>query len=471
MTSVLVVANGPMQRQMAGPSIRCLELSRVLHARGHQVTVALPAPTDLPDQGFPLVVYTADSIVSLARRADVVLVQGYVLRRHPDLAHVHSRIVVDLYDPFPLENLLVFQRAPMERREAEHLESITAIWEQLARGDFFLCSSERQRDFWVGGLTAMNRVNPYTYSEDPTLRNLIDVVPFGIPSVPASSTQRAIRSRVAGVGRDDIVLLWGGGVYNWFDPAILIRAVGRLADRHPRLRLVFMGGAHPEPGINELMWAVPEARRLADELDLTDRFVFFNDTWVPYEARADWLLDADVGVSTHFDHVETRFSFRTRVLDYFWAGLPVICTAGDTIADTVASRELGATVPPEDLDAVVAAIDHMAADRRWRNACSRRVRDFAAALTWETVAEPLVRYCESGAAAADGGWALRGRPFSTIAASLVTPAAMPRSGLRRRLRAAYDRLPLTVRRSRSMRWAVREVRRLRAPRSRPRSRR
>src|SRR5438309_5329557 len=374
-TSVLVVANGPMQRQMAGPSIRGLCLSRVLHARGHQVTVALPAPTDLPDQGFPLVVYTADSIVSLAGRADVVLVQGYVLRRHPDLAHVHSRIVVDLYDPFPLENLLVFQRAPMERREAEHLESITAIWEQLARGDFFLCSSERQRDFWVGGLTAMNRVNPYTYSEDPTLRNLIDVVPFGIPSVPASSTQRAIRSRVAGVGRDDIVLLWGGGVYNWFDPAILIRAVGRLADRHPRLRLVFMGGAHPEPGINELMWAVPEARRLADELDLTGRFVFFNDTWVPYEARADWLLDADVGVSTHFDHVETRFSFRTRVLDYFWAGLPVICTAGDTIADTVASRELGATVPPEDLDAVVAAIDHMAADRRWRNACSRRVRD------------------------------------------------------------------------------------------------
>ena len=470
MTSILVVANGPMQQRMAGPSIRCLELSRVLHGRGHGVTLAVPAPSDLPDQGFPLVVYTADSILSLARGADVVLVQGYVLRRHPNLAHIRSRIVVDLYDPFPLENLLVFQRLPMERREAEHMESITTIWEQLARGDFFLCSSERQRDFWIGGLTAMNRVNPYTYSQDPTLRDLIDVVPFGIPSAPPSSSQHAIRSRIAGVDSDDIVLLWGGGVYNWFDPEILIRAVGRLADRHPRLRLVFMGSAHPEPGITELMWAVPEARRLSDELQLTDRSVFFNETWVPYDARADWLLDADAGVSTHYDHVETRFSFRTRVLDYLWAGLPVICTAGDTMAETVESRQLGATVPPEDLEAVVAAIDRMAADRRWRNACARRVRDYAPALTWETVADPLLRYCEHGLAAADDAWALRGRPLSSTTSS-AAPAETSRRGVRRALRAAYDRLPIRVRRSRSMRWAVREVRRLSTPRPGERSRR
>ena len=40
---------------------------------------------------------------------------------------------------------------------------------------------------------------------------------------------------------------------------------------------------------------------------------------MPYDERADYLLDADVGVSTHFPHIETEFSFRTRILDYLWA--------------------------------------------------------------------------------------------------------------------------------------------------------
>ncbi len=59
---------------------------------------------------------------------------------------------------------------------------------------------------------------------------------------------------------------------------------------------------------------------LADELGLTGRHVFFNEEWVPYDERQNYLLDADVAVTTHFHHVETEFSFRTRVLDYLWAG-------------------------------------------------------------------------------------------------------------------------------------------------------
>jgi hypothetical protein len=69
-----------------------------------------------------------------------------------------------------------------------------------------------------------------------------------------------------------------------------------------------------------------DSRRLADKLGLTDKFIFFNEAWVDYEDRANYLLDADVGVSTHFLHVETTFSFRTRTLDYLWAGLPIVAT-------------------------------------------------------------------------------------------------------------------------------------------------
>src|SRR5690606_1607098 len=143
----------------------------------------------------------------------------------------------------------------------------------------------------------------------------------------------------------DEVLLWGGGIYDWFDPLTLIRAVAELEKDHPRLRLVFMGLEHPNQRI-PLMGAAKRAVQLAEELGVAGRSVIFNRDWVPYEERAGFLLDADIGVSTHLDHVETAFSFRTRILDYLWAGLPVVSTAGDGFAPIIEEHGLGAVVPP-----------------------------------------------------------------------------------------------------------------------------
>lgn len=149
------------------------------------------------------------------------------------------------------------------------------------------------------------------------------------------------------------------------------------------------------------MAMVERARSLARDTGTLNRFVFFNDTWVPYDRRADYLLEADVGVSTHFDHLETRFSFRTRILDYFWAGLPVLCTAGDSLGDTVERKDLGLTVAPEDVGAAAAAIEQLLADPSQREAQAMRVRAHAQSMTWEMAARPLVRYCERLGRAAD----------------------------------------------------------------------
>ncbi|MDQ7029881.1 MAG: hypothetical protein Q9O62_08955 [Ardenticatenia bacterium] len=58
------------------------------------------------------------------------------------------------------------------------------LQQQSLLGDFFICASERQRDWWLGLLEASGRINPYTFGEDPSLRRLIDVVPFGLPEGP-----------------------------------------------------------------------------------------------------------------------------------------------------------------------------------------------------------------------------------------------------------------------------------------------
>src|SRR5437899_11836456 len=103
---------------------------------------------------------------------------------------------------------------------------------------------------------------------------------------------------------------------------------------------------------------------LADELDVRDRSVFFNFGWVPYDERGAYLLEADVGVSAHFDELETRFAFRTRLLDCFWAGLPVVTATGDSLADLVEERKLGRAVACEDVDAYAAALAEVLAEPR-----------------------------------------------------------------------------------------------------------
>jgi glycosyltransferase involved in cell wall biosynthesis len=246
----------------------------------------------------------------------------------------------------------------------------------------------------------VDRINPLTYDEDETLTSLIAPVPFGIPDEAPVHTRQVLKGVVPGIGADDKVILWGGGVYNWFDPLTLIRAVQQLHARHPEVRLFFLGMKHPNPDVPDMRMAW-ETRQLSDALGLTDKVVFFNEAWVPYDDRQNYLLESDLGVSTHLDHVETAFSFRTRILDYLWAGLPVVATGGDALGQAIEFHGLGMTVPPGDAAALEAALEtHLFDDERIR-AARAAVASYSPTLTWSRSLEPLLRFCRSPRRAPD----------------------------------------------------------------------
>jgi glycosyltransferase involved in cell wall biosynthesis len=144
-----------------------------------------------------------------------------------------------------------------------------------------------------------------------------------------------------------------------------------------------------------------EARRRAEELGLTGESVFFNESWVPYADRADFLLDADLGVSTHYEHLETAFSFRTRILDYLWASLPIISTDGDTFAGIIREHDLGRVVPPEDVVALAAAIEELLYDEEARRRIAANVAAYAREHTWEHTLRDLIDFCKDPSPAAD----------------------------------------------------------------------
>jgi glycosyltransferase involved in cell wall biosynthesis len=337
--------------------------------------------------------YAGGGMERLVTTHDVVIAFGYLLREHPVIRKAHY-LVMDLYDPFLLENLLMHDDLPMSRREAVHAFDLGVLTEQLRRADFFVCASDRQRDFWLGALSIANRVSPQAYADDPTLRRLVDVVPFGLPSKPPTADGPGIRRATGPIGPQDIVVLWGGGIWNWFDPLTAIEAIAALRDEVPELRLYFMGLRHPNPDLPQMEMA-RRAVALAGERGLLDRSVFFRDGWVPYDERQNYLVDADIGISLHFDHVETRYSYRTRLLDYLWAGLPTISTGGDVLSDEIAGTGAGISVSQGNVGEVGEALRQLARDAPRRRAMRERARVLAADHTWQRAAMPLLEYCRA----------------------------------------------------------------------------
>jgi glycosyltransferase involved in cell wall biosynthesis len=226
------------------------------------------------------------------------------------------------------------------------------------------------------------------------------------------------------IGPDDKVILWGGGIYNWFDPLTLIHAVDRLRGDHPEIRLFFMGLKHPNPGVPDMRIAW-ETRQLSERLGLTGTHVFFNEGWVPYAERADYLLDADVGVSTHFLHIETAYSFRTRILDYLWASLPIVATDGDTFGTLIREHDLGRVVPPEDVEALTEALREMLVETGARAAVRGNIEAFAREYRWSRTLAPLVEFCRHPRRAPDLAIERASRPTTA-----KTGSRRPRGSLR-----------------------------------------
>jgi glycosyltransferase involved in cell wall biosynthesis len=415
---VLLLTHESLRTNMSGPAIRVLEMARAL-SRAARVTVCAPAPLEVRDDRVALVPFDPARPAALkaqAETADALIVQGFALTSYPFLTALVCPIVADLYCPFTIEHLEQHRAAgiPVPASHESDAASVLAVQNaQLQQADYFICASERQRDFWIGTLHTAGRVNPRTLARDADLRTLIDVVPFGLPAEPvAQAADRARESRLrrglpAGVMKGihpairstDRVLLWGGSLLDWQDPETLVIAMSRLARTRDDIKLFFMGVKHPNPQVAP-MAVVERSRRLAESLGIAGSHVIFND-WVPYDERALYLMEADLGVSTHHAHLETRYAFRTRMLDYLWARLPIVCTEGDYFGDLVRAKGLGRAVPPGDPDVLAAAIAEMLDAEPARHAASEALGTVADAMTWDRVVEPLRRWCADPLFAAD----------------------------------------------------------------------
>jgi glycosyltransferase involved in cell wall biosynthesis len=286
-----------------------------------------------------------------------------------------------------LENLE--QYAGRDERDAmAHLLADADVQNELVdAGDFFICASERQRDYWLGMLTSRGRVERSAWADDADLRTLIDVVPYGSPALPPER-HPVLKGVHPHVAENDTVLLWSGGAWEWFDPMLVLDAFADAHALEPQLKLYFMGlgieGATPDMPI------AAELHRRAAELGLHGTAVIFGD-WVPYDDRGAVLAEADAAVLATKRSAETRLAFRSRLLDHFWVGLPTIMTPGDVLADFVEREGAGLICPIGDRSALREAMLRIHREPVLRSELSEHAAKLGHRFQWSDNVAPLVQ--------------------------------------------------------------------------------
>lgn len=384
MSRGFLICPEPVRRLTAGVGTRFVALARVLAGAGHRVTLAIPndpAEAGLEIPGVTVVRAEAERLGAAAEGHDWVLLHGH-LGNHYLCQRDDLPVVVDLYDPFLVENLHYHRELGLEPFRTDH-----ATWRlQLGRGDFFLCSSAEQRLFYLGWLGALGRVHPLAHAEDPTLELLIAELPFGAPEEdpPAPPARGVVLAAVD----DDAPVLYFGGLYDWYDPDVVLTALPRLRAVDPRTVVVFAD--HPHPDLTpQSAWA--RTRRTAEGCGWLGDAVRF-EPWRPFERRFELPQVADLAVVTHRPGLETTLSLRTRLVDLLWLGVPVVVTDGGTMSRVVAETGAGIVVPPGDPVALADAVLELLGDRDQRRRAAEAGRRWATERTWRRVAQPLLEF-------------------------------------------------------------------------------
>ncbi|URZ00145.1 glycosyltransferase [Clostridium felsineum] len=397
---ILLISNEPIAKKMAGPGIRYWEFAKEL-GKYNEVFLAIPNENeiDTSELNIEMVSYEpgkADNLIRSAYESDIIIIQGLILEIVPELKDICSEkiLIVDIYDPFVIEILETYKNKSIKNRVEANNLNLKIQLEQLELGDYFICANDKQMDYWIGMLSALNKVNPYEYDLSYKLDKLIDLVPFGVSNDEPVNSKKMMKDKIPNLKDTDKVLIWGGGIWNWFDPITLIKAIKEISKERDDIKLFFLGVKHPNPGVPE-MEMCNNAIKLAEDLDLKDKYVFFNMDWVEYNDRQNFLMESFAGVSCHLDNLETRFSFRTRILDYFWAKLPIIATEGDYFAELIERDGLGVVVKYGDAISLKDGILRLVTDEDFYETCKENIAKIREEYRWKEVMKPLIEFCNN----------------------------------------------------------------------------
>jgi glycosyltransferase involved in cell wall biosynthesis len=404
MKRILIMSRGAVGTHMSSPGIRAYYMAQVLakNVPDAQVTLAVPnktnKPRDLP--GVRVVTYRTLSAMRLIAQNDIIITSAFMPNFLPFFKD--KLFVADLFSQYFVEWMELTKSESSGHKQEVWMDKNRAyLAMQLTLADFILCANERQRDSYIGSMSALGLIDPQSYDKDDSLRRYIDIAPHGVRAEQPEHTEKVVKGVFSGIRETDKLLIWNGGTVAWYDPTTFLHAMHEISKERDDIKALFLGTFYPDLsaflGYGERFQS---AFQLAKDLGLYQRTVFFEFGWVPHRDVQNYLIESDIGVCTYFDTLETHFSHRTRFVDLFWAELPIICTHGDILAQDVEDRQLGIVVPESDATAVANAIRRLADDTDFYEQCRQNLRAMNPCLSWDVTLQNLVRFCTEGESSA-----------------------------------------------------------------------
>lgn len=363
MFSVVISTPDVVGERMAGPGIRAWHFAEEL-AKHFQTTLIANLEGAAPASSSFAVANRGSAEARGAMRSASVLI-GQPARRFHRLRR-GQRIIYDLFDPILLELRETYGRHPSLRQRIH----LGAEWWRLRRaleeGDLLICATARQRELYDGVSDRMIEV------------------PFGIDLGEIGGATGFSPSD--GLKAAAPLVLWGGGTWEWLDPATAVEAIVELNRQGVACHLLFLGRSRP----NRQMIDRRREDRFDQLLEAGKPYVSSNENWVPYRERLSWLRQSRIAVMLHRPTAEAVYSIRTRLFDAIAAGVPVITTEEGYAAELVRRERLGLVVPPLDRSAVVAAIRRLLQDDVFYAECVSNLERVRPRFAWDAVTRPLI---------------------------------------------------------------------------------
>jgi glycosyltransferase involved in cell wall biosynthesis len=343
----LHIAHGVLSLDVGGLERIVVSLARAAVGRGHRVTVVC---VERPGQLAGEAEAAGAAVVSLGKPAgrlpEFVEKAGRVLDElRPDVVHTHQ-IGAAWYLGRAARRLGI----PVLHTEHGNHFARTRKWGEAVRTRLLYYQS-------VGFIDRFCCVSPEIGSAVTRWwtvpRGKVEVVPNGLPTDGRADLPppEAVRESL-GIPLNAPVVGTVGRLTEVKRQDVMIRAVGRLRQRLPDVRLLLVGDG-PERS---------KLEALARDLGLADRVHFAG-----YQPCPEQFLRAmDV-----FCLTSRTEGFPVALLEAWLAGVPTVCTAVGGIPAVVTQGEDGLLIPPGDEDALLEALSRLFNDRTARDRLGR----------------------------------------------------------------------------------------------------
>lgn len=390
----IVLSQGPVptpeHSKVEGGGLRCWGLAKGVYSNNKDLDITVAYHESYKKEkftesyeGITLKTWNQANIGELIAEYDSIIVSYCMGELSVEVANsirADQQLVLDCYVPIYVE---VSARDSQDvEGEYRAFEIDVEKWRHvLKRGDVFLCANAAQKSFYRGVLAAVGRINPVTYSDD-----LIMVVPYGVYREEPKAAEKPI-AKLLGNNNDVLKVLWFGGIYPWFDVRNLADAVKEVNKTQPA-KLIVVGAKNPFNKHPDFIARYEEFMSYVTTEEMK-QYVVVQD-WINFNDRADWYLDADVVVVFNKEGEENKLAWRTRLVDFMWADLPVLTNGGDPLGEIMLEHNAAvrmASLEPKDISESI--IKFLGNDKTKIHQLAQNMHKLKADFYWDTVTKDL----------------------------------------------------------------------------------